>query len=131
MARPHLALTAWQQLAHTTIPPKLYNPVALNINMTHTPYNMATAALRLQPVYSYGCSTVAVNLRLRPIYGYGQSTVTANPRFRPIHGSGQSTVVANLQLQPLYFVTMASLPITATVLLYLDYMHYQSATLVQ
>ena len=107
MARPHLVFTAWLQLADTTIPTELYNPVALNINTTHTPYNVATAALRLQPVYSYGQSTVTVSLRLRPIYGYGQSTVVAT-----------------------LFCT-ASLPITVTVLLYLDHMHYQSATLVQ
>ena len=62
-------------------------------------------------------------MRLRRIYGYGQSTGMANLRLRPIYGCGQSTVTANLQLRPLYFVTTASL-------LYLDYMHYQSATLV-
>ena len=52
-------------------------PVALNINATHTPYNAATATLRLRPIYGYGQSTVTDNLRLRPIYGYGQSTVAA------------------------------------------------------
>ena len=126
-----------------TIPTKLYNPVA-----THTPYNAATADLRLRPVYGYGQSTVAATLRLRPIYGYGQymatanlrfrsiygcghSTVAANLRLRTIYGYGQSTVTVNLRLWPLYFVTTASLPITVTVMLYLDYMHFQSATLVQ
>ena len=62
-------------------------------------------------------------------YGYGQSMVTANLWWQSIYGYGQSTVTANLWLRPLYFVTTASLPIT--VLLYLDYMHFQSATLVQ
>ena len=88
-----------------------------------------TASLQLRP--SYGCSqsTVTVNLWLRSIYGYGQSTVMANLRLRPIYSYGQSMVTANLQLRPLYFVTTASLPIT--VLLYLDYMYFQRATLVQ
>ena len=90
-----------------------------------------TANLWLRPIYGCGHSTVAATLRLWPIYGFGQSTVTVNLRLRPICGCGQSTVAANLQLRPLYFVTMASLPITVTVLLYLDHMHYQSATLVQ
>ena len=111
MARLHLVLMAWPQLADTTIPPKLYNPVALNINTAHTPYNADT-----------------VNLRLRPIYGYGQSMVRANLWLRSIYGYGQSAVTTNLWLRPLYFVTTASLSIT--VLLYLDYMHYQGATLV-
>ena len=62
MARAHLVFTAWPQLADTTIPPKLYNPVSLNINTTHTPYNEATAAIWLLPVYGYGQSMVAVNL---------------------------------------------------------------------
>ena len=90
-----------------------------------------TASLRLQPIYRCGYSTVVVNLRLRPIYGCGHCAVAANLWLRPIYGYGQSTVAATLQLRPLYFVTMASLPISVTVLLCLDYMHYQSATLVQ
>ena len=130
MARLHLVFTAWLQLPDTTISPKLYNPVALNINTTHTPSNAATAALRLRSIYSYGQSTVAASLWLRPLYGCGQSTVTVNLRLRPIYGYGQYTVTANLRLRPPYFVTMASLPITVTVMLYLDYIHYQSATLV-
>ena len=87
--------------------------------------------MRLWLLYGYGQSTVTAKLRFRPIYGYSQSTVTANLRLRPIYRCGQSTVTAHLWLRPLYFVTTASLPITVTVLLYLDHMHYQSATLVQ
>ena len=112
-----------------------------------------TANLWLRPIwlwliYGYGQSTVMANLWLRPIYGCSQFTVTANLWLRPIYGCGQSTVVVDLPLQsiygygqstvevnlwlrPIYFVSTASLPITVTVLLYLDYMHYQSATLVQ
>ena len=93
MARPHLVFTAWPQLTDTTIPTKLYNPVA-----THTPYTAATADLRLRPVYGYGQSTVAATLRLRPIYSYGQSTVTANLRLRSIYGCGHSILL----LRPLY-----------------------------
>ena len=83
-------------------------PVALNINIAHTPYNVATAALRLQPVYGYCQSTVAANLqvaatlRLRPIYGYSQSTVAATLLLRPIYGYSKSTFAANLWLQPVY-----------------------------
>ena len=77
-------------------------PVALNINTTHTPYNTTTAALRLRPIYGYGQSTVMANLRLRPIYSYGQSTVMVNLRLRPICGCGQSTVTANICLRPIY-----------------------------
>ena len=80
-----------------TIPTKLYNPVA-----THTPYNAATADLRLRPVYGCGHSTVAANLRLRPIYGYGQSTVSVNLRLQPLYGCSQSTVTANIRLRPIY-----------------------------
>ena len=77
-------------------------PVALNINTAHTPYNVATAALQLRPVYGYGQSMVAANLRLRPLYGCGQSTVTANLWLWPLYGCGQSTVTANLRLRPIY-----------------------------
>ena len=75
---------------------KTLQPVALNINTAHTPYNAATAALRLQPIYGYGQSTVTVDLRLQPIYGYGQSTVTVNLQLRPVYGCGQSTVAVTL-----------------------------------
>ena len=92
---------------------------------------MVTANLQLRPIYSYGQSTVTANLQLRSIYGYGQSKVAASLWLWPIYGYGQSMVTANLWLRPLYLVTTVSLPITVTVLLYLDYIHYQSATLVQ
>ena len=78
-----------------------------------------------------GHNNITAALRLRPIYGYGQSMVMVYLQLQPIYGYGQSTVAVNLRLRPLYFVTMASLPIPVTVLLYLDHMHYQSATLVQ
>ena len=118
-ARPHLVLIAWQQLAGTTITPKLYNPVALNINMAHTPYNVTTTALRLQPIYVYSQSTVMANLQLQPICGCGQSTVAANLQLRPIYGvrpihscsrsmiaanlrcTANPTVAANLWLRPI------------------------------
>ena len=77
-------------------------PVALNINTTHTPYNAATAALRLRPVYGCSQAMVMVNLQFRPIYSCGQSTVTANLQLRSIYGYGQSAVAANLQLRPIY-----------------------------
>ena len=87
-------------------------PVALNINTAHTRYNVATAALQLQPVYGYCQSMVAANLQvvanllLRPIYGYGQSMVMANLRLRPIYGYSQSILLlwhlCPLQLQFCY-----------------------------